>query len=161
MPDQLVVSIFADEAKADSAVETLEGGAAHFSAIRMGAVGVLVLDEKGNLKEHKFGKSHGGKGAGIGLVLAAVAPPTLLVGAVGGGIAGHFYKKGLGLSAEDRERIGAELAGGKAAVGVIVDGDRASVMEDVLNSLGGVTEAHSLDQTLMDEAAATQSPPTE
>lgn len=160
MPDRLVLSIFADEAAADNAVETLQGGAAHFSAIKMGAVGVLVLDEKGNLKEHKLGKSHGGKGAGIGLVLAAVAPPSLLVGIVGGGVAGHFYKKGLGISAEDRERIGAELAGGKAAVGVIVDEDRADVMEDVLNSLGGVTEAHAVDQAALDEAAAAE-PPTD
>jgi hypothetical protein len=156
MPDRLVLSIFADEEAADKAVDVLKEGAARASAIKMGAVGVLVLDEEGKIKEHKLGKRHGGKGAGIGLVLAAVAPPTLLVGIIGGGVAGHYWKKGLGLSAEDRERIGAELAGGKAAVGVIVDEERAAVMEDVLNSLGGETEAHALDQKLLDEAAAAQ-----
>ena len=86
-------------------------------------VGVLVVDEKGQIKEHRLGQRSGKAGAGIGLVLAVIAPPTLLAGMVGGGIIGHFHHKGLGLTDEDRERIAAELAGGKAAIGVLVEED--------------------------------------
>ncbi len=48
-----------------------------------------------------------------------IAPPTLLAGIIGGGVLGALHHKGLGLSAEDRDRIAAELTGGKAAVGVL------------------------------------------
>ena len=77
--------------------------------MNLGAIGVLVVDENGQIKEHKLGARSTKKGAGIGLVLAVVAPPTLLVGLVGGGVLGRFHHKGLGLKDEDRERIGAEL----------------------------------------------------
>ena len=90
------------------------------------AIGVLVLDDKGKIKTHKLGKRSVGKGAGIGLLLAVIAPPTLLAGVIGGGLLGAFHHKGLGLKAEDRDRIAAELAGGKAAVGVLVDEDQAT-----------------------------------
>jgi len=49
-------------------------------------MGVLVADEKGRVKEHKLGQRSGAAGAGIGLVLAVIAPPTLLAGMVDGGI---------------------------------------------------------------------------
>ena len=116
---QLVLGIFADEAAADVAVKWLKDWDKATEEIKLGAIGILVIDEFGKLKEHKLGARSGKKGAGIGLVLAVVAPPTLLAGMVGGGVLGHFHHKGLGLSAEDRERIVGELRGGKAAVGVL------------------------------------------
>ena len=93
--------------------------------VKLSAIGVLVLDEKGQVKEHKLGARSGKKGAGIGLVLAVIAPPTLLAGLVGGGVLGHFHHQGLGLKAEDRDRIVADLQGGKAAVGVLAAGEQA------------------------------------
>jgi hypothetical protein len=88
-----------------------------FARHQLTSIGVLVLDDKGALKTHKMGSRSKAKGAGIGLLLAVVAPPTLLAGVVGGGILGAFHHKGLGLKDADKARIGAELAGGKAAVG--------------------------------------------
>jgi hypothetical protein len=41
-----------------------------------------------------MGTRSGKKGAGIGLVLAVIAPPTRLAGVVGGGTLGHFHHKG-------------------------------------------------------------------
>ena len=83
------------------------------------AIGVLVLNDKGEVKAGKVGKRSVGKGAGIGQVLALFTPVGLGVGLLGGGLLGALHHKGLGLDEADRERIGAELAGGKAAVGVL------------------------------------------
>jgi hypothetical protein len=93
---QIVLGIFADEAAADSAVESLKSWDKVSDEVKLGAIGVLVVDADGQIKEHKLGARSTKKGAGIGLVLAVVAPPTLLVGLVGGGLLGRFHHKGLG-----------------------------------------------------------------
>ena len=94
---QLVLGIFADEAAADAAVEQIKLWGTSYAGVKPGVIGVLVADGKGGIKEHKLGARSGGKGAGIGLVLAVVAPPTLLAGIAGGAILGHFHHQGLGL----------------------------------------------------------------
>ena len=106
----------------------------------MNAIGVLVLDDKGKVKTHKLGKRSVGKGAGIGVVLALIAPPTLLAGVIGGGVLGARHHKGLGIKAEERERIAAELTNGKAAVGVLTVTFDASVVSEKLAELGGAPE---------------------
>jgi hypothetical protein len=149
--NSVVLGIFADEAAADAAVESLKTWDKATEEIKLGAIGVLVTDATGQLKEHKLGARSGKKGAGIGLVLAVIAPPTLLAGLVVGGGLGHFHHKGLSLTPEDRERIGAELAGGKAAVGVLTTGDEdAGMVSGKLAELGGTVEAHEVS----DEALA-------
>ena len=149
--NQVVIGIFGDEAAADAAVETLKAWDKTTEEVKLGAIGVLVTDESGQLKESKLGARSGKKGAGIGLVLAVIAPPTLLAGIIGGGVLGHFHHKGLGLSPEDRERIGAELSGGKAAVGVLTASDeQAGVISGKLAELGGTVETHEVS----DEALA-------
>lgn len=151
---QVILGIFADEAAADAAVETLKTWDKASAEIKLNAIGVLVVDEKGQIKEHKLGKRSVGKGAGIGLVLAVIAPPTLLAGVVGGGILGAFHHKGLGLSAEDRERIGAQLKGGKAAVGVLAGADEAPAISAKLIDLGGKTEVHDVSDEALEAVAA-------
>jgi uncharacterized membrane protein len=152
---KLVLAIFADEASADNAVETLKAWDQTDSRITLGAIGVLVVDDKGKLKEQKMGARSGKKGAGIGLVLAIVAPPTLLAGVVGGGIAGHFHHAGLGLTADDRERLGAELTGGKAAVGVLVPATESDAITATLVDLGGTAQTHDVSDEALEAIAAT------
>jgi hypothetical protein len=157
---QVVLGIFADEAAADAAVESLKGWDKATEEIKLGAIGVLVTDENGKLKVHKMGARNGKKGAGIGLVLAIVAPPTLLAGLVGGGLLGHFVHKGLGLTAEDKARIGAELSGGKAAVGVLAKDEEAGMIVGKLSELGGEVEAHEVsDEALAAVAVAAEAAP--
>ena len=104
----VVLAIFQDEASADTAAVSLkDSGVAHHDAI-----GVLVLNEDGEVKVEKVGKRSMGKGAGIGLILALFTPIGLAVGLIGGGLLGALHHKGLGLDEADRERIGRELAGG-------------------------------------------------
>ena len=152
--DQLVLGIFADEAAADTAVGSLKGWAAASPEVKLGAIGVLVVDEDGQINEHKLGQRSTKKGAGIGLVLAVIAPPTLLVGLVGGGLLGHFHHKGLGLSAEDRARIIGELTGGKAAVGVLAPLDEATLITSKLTELGATVEVHEVSDEALEAVAA-------
>jgi hypothetical protein len=151
---QLVLSIFDDEAAADSAAESLKNWDGYSFEMKMGPIGVLVLDEKGQIKETKLGPRSTGKGAGIGLVLAIIAPPSLLVGLVGGGAIGHFRHKGIGLDQADRDRIVAELAGGKAAVGVMALPRQAQVISETLTDLGGKPEVFDVSDEALEAVAA-------
>ncbi len=151
---QVIIGTFSDEAAADVAVESLKAWDQATEEIKLSSVGVLVLDEKGQVKEHKLGARSGKKGAGIGLVLAVVAPPTLLAGLVGGAVIGHFHHQGLGLSSEDRERLIADLQGGKAAVGVLASGEEAEAIAGKLTELGGDVEAHEVTDEALEAVAA-------
>ena len=158
---RIVLGIFADEAAADAAVKALMDWEAKNEVVSR-PVGVLVVAEKGQVKEHKLGKRSGKAGAGIGLVLAVVAPPTLLAGMIGGGILGHFHHKGLGLTDGDRERIAAELTGGKAAVGVLAGEDlEAAMIARQLAELGGTTEIHLVTDEALEAVAAAAPPESE
>src|SRR5256886_2648320 len=108
----VVLAVFADEAAADSAAQSLKDS----GLARHDAIGVLVLDENGEVKAEKVGKRSSGKGAGIGLALALLTPVGLGVGVIGGGLLGALHHKGLGLDKADRQRLGSALTDGKAAV---------------------------------------------
>ena len=71
-----------------------------------------------------------------------------------GGVAGAIHRKGLGLKPADSERIAGELAGGKAAVGVLVADDRASNVAAKLAELGGTPETHEVPEEVEAEVAA-------
>ncbi len=151
---RVVLGIFAGEEDADAAVASLKAWDEADDDIKLNAIGVLVLDDKGKIKTHKLGKRSVGKGAGIGLVLAVIAPPTLLAGIIGGGVLGALHHKGLGLKAEDRDRIAAELTDGKAAVGVLAAAPQAVAIKDKLAELGGAAEILEVTDEAIAEADA-------
>jgi hypothetical protein len=144
----VVIAFFNDEASADVAVISLKD-----SGVATGdAIGVLVLDENGELKEEKVGKSSWGKGAGIGAVVALVTPVGLVAGLIAGGLLGAIHHKKLGLSDADRERIRSELEGGKAAVGVLAPVSEATLVADKLTELGGTSETHPVSDEAVEQA---------
>jgi len=144
----VVIAIFNDEESADAAATSLKD-----SGVAKGdAIGVLVLDENGNLKAEKVGKRSWGKGAGIGAVVALVTPVGLAAGLIGGGLLGALHHKNLGLDEADRERISSELQGGKAAVGVLAPVSEATVVADKLSELGGTSETHPVSDEAVEEA---------
>ena len=150
----VVLGFFQSEAEADDAVEQMKEWDKWEDEVKLNAIGVLALDAKGKIKTHKLGKRSVGKGAGIGLLLAIIAPPTLLAGVIGGGVLGALHHKGLGLKGADREKIAAHLAGGRAAVGILVKEDQAAAVSARLTELGGTTESHPVDEDVEAEAAA-------
>jgi uncharacterized membrane protein len=154
---QIILAIFESEAAADAAAEELKTWDTENALVTLKSVGVLALDSDGKLKTDKVGRRSTGKGAGIGMVLAMATPIGLAAGLVGGAVLGALHHKGLGLSNEDRERIGKELSGGKAAVGVLVDPLNADAVTSMLAGLGGTPETHDVDDAALaevDEAAA-------
>ena len=141
----LLLSFFADEPEADAAATSLKD-----SGITSGdAVGILVLDAAGNLKEEKVGARSWGAGAGIGACLLVLGPAAMGVGIIGGTAAGGLHHKGLKLSEEDQARISADLAAGKAAVGVLARIEDGRTVQERLTELGGATSSHDV----VDEAA--------
>jgi uncharacterized membrane protein len=144
----LVLSIFATEGQADAAADAVR----HSGAVLDDAIGILVLDEHGKLKTHKVGATSGLKGLGAGVVLGLLGPIGLGVGAAGGAVLGKLHHKSLGLDDADRERIGAALHDGKAAVGVLADPEELVPVESILVDLGGETNAHELDEAALREA---------
>jgi uncharacterized membrane protein len=151
---RLVIAIFDAEADADNAAAAVRDA----RAVVDDAIGVLVLDERGELKTHKVGATSGGKGAAAGAVLAVLGPIGLGVGVVGGALLGKLHHKDLGLDDADRERLGAALRGGKAAVGVLAEPDELVGVESILVESGGETEAHELNEAIIREAIDSAGP---
>jgi hypothetical protein len=145
---RLVISIFDAEADAHAAAAALKDTRASVD----NAAAVLVLDKNGELVTHKTGTTSGGKGMAAGAVLGLLGPVGLGIGVLGGGLLGKLHHKNLGLDDASRERIGAALRGGKAAVGVLADPDELVAVESILVGRGGETEAHELDEAALREA---------
>ena len=150
----VVLAIFKDEAAADAAAQTLKDS----GLARHDAIGVLVLNDKSEVKADKVGKRSTGKGAGIGLALALLTPVGLGAGIIGGGILGALHHKGLGLDKADRDRIAAELGDGKAAVGVLAPVAEADGVTARLTELGGAAESHKVADEDLEEAHAAAAP---
>ena len=148
---QLVLSFFADELAADEAAATIkDAGYAPGDAI-----GLLVLDDAGDLKVDKVGARSWGAGAGIGACLFVLGPAALGVGLLGGAAGGGLHHKGLKLTDEDRARIAADLGAGKAAVGVLAKMEDAPTIDKQLTELGGATSSHDVvDESALKAAAA-------
>jgi uncharacterized membrane protein len=151
----LVLGIFPSEEAADKAVDSLKDWDKASDELKLYAIGVLTKDPAtGEIKTQKMGARMWGRGAGIGLVLGAIAAiPTggLSLAAAGGGAAmggviGNFFHKGLGMSDEDATRIGSELEASHAAVGVLAEKDQADTVEQHVKELGGVTEKHEVSE---------------
>jgi len=145
---RLVISIFDAEADADAAAGALRST----GAVDDDAIGILVLDEHGELKTHKVGPTSGGKGAAVGAVLGLLGPIGLGVGVAGGALLGHLHHKSLGLDDADKDRLGIALRGGKAAVGVLADPDELVAIESILLDRGGETNAHAFDEAVLRDA---------
>jgi uncharacterized membrane protein len=149
---QLIMAFFSDEAAADTAVTNIKMWDKASKEIKLGAIGVLVKDDKGKIKSHKLGQKKTGTFAVLGALAGVLSGGvTVLGGAVVGGILGAFFHKGLGLSKEDLARIGGELDGGKAAVGVLVQPDEAAGVSAKLAELGGKLEVHEVSDEALDQ----------
>jgi uncharacterized membrane protein len=162
----LVLAQFDNEIEADQAVTSLQRWEQVHTQVKLGGIGVLVKDENGQVKEHKLGPRQGWKGSGIGAVLgvAAAIPtgglslvPGIASGAIAGGLAGAFFKKGFHeLTKDDAEAIDQQLNDGRAVVGVLVSKDDADIVSTELTTYGGTLDMKILsDATLKDAAAAT------
>jgi uncharacterized membrane protein len=148
---QVIISLFENEAAAEGAVSFMTGAGLGVND----AIAILSLDEKGELKTKKVGSHSFFKGAGIGAVVGLLFPIGLGVAAFGGGLLGLLRRKNVGLDEAERERLGAELKSGKAAVVVLLsEPDEAVGIRASLTDLGGASEEHAVSDETLEEAAA-------
>jgi uncharacterized membrane protein len=150
---QLVLAFFDTEDAADEAAKAMNDREKATEYMRVDAVGVLVKDGEGKVKEHKLGKRAGKRGMGVGVALGLVAAiPSgglslaggVLGGTAGGGVIGGFFHKGLKMSDEDTARISSELDAGHAAVGVLAWDFETDAVSKKLTELGGTPETHEV-----------------
>jgi uncharacterized membrane protein len=150
---QLVLAFFENEAAADAAVNAVKQWDKASKEIKLGAIGVLVKDDKGKVKTHKLGARKTGTGAVLfGLAAVLTGGASLLAGVVFGGIVGSFFRKGLGMSKDDLARIDGALNGGKAAVCILAAPDEAAAVSAKLAELGGKPESHEVSEEVVQEA---------
>jgi hypothetical protein len=90
-------------------------------------------------------------------VLAALTPPTLLAGALAGGVLGGLHHKGLGVDSAERDQLKSALESGRAAVGALVAETQASAVSDKLTELGGDTQVLSPSDEAVAEVDAVAS----
>jgi uncharacterized membrane protein len=152
---QLVMAFFDSEAAADSAVDALKRWDKASKEIKLGGIGILTKDSKGEIKTHLLGRRHTGAGAVLGAIAGVLSGGiTLIGGAIVGGILGAFFHKGLSLSKDDLTRIDQQLNDGHAAVGVLAEADEAEAVTAKLAELGGVAETHEVTEEAVEQAVA-------
>jgi hypothetical protein len=119
-----VLAFFGDEVAADKAAQTLRKWDEADEYLKLDAVGVLVTDNDGTIKEQKLGMRAGKRGLGIGVTLGVIAAmrrgdpsvrEDLRRVAAGGEVIGQFFRQGLRMSGEDLTSIRRELDEGRAA----------------------------------------------
>ena len=147
---RVVLAVFDDEATADAAAESLKE-----TGIAAGdAIGVLVVGPDGTLKTDKLGARSWGAGAGIGFLLFLLGPALLGIGVIGGTLLGGLHHKSLKMADPEKEALAADLAAGKAAVGVLAHPDDAAAIEAFLAERGGDVRTLAVAQADLDEDAA-------
>lgn len=158
--NQLVLAYFENEEAADAAVSSLKSWDKASKEIKLGAVGVLVKDDKGKVKTHKVGKRDTALGVLLGAIAAVLSGGlALLGGVVGGGLIGSIFHKGLGISKEDMAEIDAKLTDGKAAVGVLAKPDEAADISAKMTELGGEVEAYEVADDAVEQAKTVAAEP--
>jgi uncharacterized membrane protein len=163
----LVVAVFENEAAAVAAAEWLkkwERMNKDVDDIKFGAMGVLTADQDREIKIHRVGRRDAGAGAGLGLIIGALAGALtagvgllggLAAGALVGGLGGGLIHKGLGMHEEDLAELTDQLCSGRAAVAIVVHESDVKAVTEQLIDLGGKTEVYECSLEALEEGGKT------
>jgi uncharacterized membrane protein len=161
--EQAVIASFDSQAQAEQAAKDLMGWDKANDDVKLGAIGVLTKDDKGEIKTHNYSQRNTRKGAKVGMGLGVIAAvfsggltliPTAIGGAVAGGAAGTLFRKGLGMSDEELQQLSTDLDGGRAALLVMCDANEVQATSEYLTAAGGKVQAHTVDSAALESAAA-------
>ncbi len=129
--DVLVLAYYADADAAEAAAKNLKEWDKEDDGVKLGAIGVVTLDEKtGHLRVDEIGQRNAKTGAlwgtaigaGLGLITGGIGViPGMLLGAAIGGGAGSLDHKSLGMSDSDAATLTKNLQEGGAALGIMCD----------------------------------------
>ena len=97
-------------------------------------------------------------GVGLGAIAAVVSGgltliPSVVGGAVAGGAAGSLFRKGLGMSDEDRQKLSTDLDNGRAALLVMCNAGEVEATSEYLTAAGGRPQSYAVDATELENAA--------
>lgn len=160
--EHAVLASFDSQAQAEQAAKDLMGWDKANDDVKLGAIGVLTKDDKGEIKTRNYSQRNTGKGAKVGMGLGVIAAvfsggltliPTAIGGAVAGGAAGTLFRKGLGMSDEELQTLSSDLDGGRAALLVMCDASEVQPTSEYLTSAGGKVETHAVDSAALESAA--------
>ena len=158
--EHAVVALFDNLAAANSAIAGLEQWDKASDDIKLGNIGTISKD--GDKIKTNAGRK-GGKGAKAGAIIGIIAGVlsggvTLiggaLVGAVGGGVLGSFFKKSVGLTKEEIAELGVELDAGRVAVVVACDDNEVEATSAQLTQAGGTVRNYTMPEGTMAATAA-------
>lgn len=147
--NHLVVSYFENRHAAEAAVESLKKWDKANDDIKLGAIAILTLDERGLLTSEEVGQRDTKTGALWGAAIGAAAGiltagigliPAVLVGTAAGGGLGALNHKNLGMSDEDRDSMVDQLRHGAAALAVMADAYEVVITREKMVELGGKTQ---------------------
>jgi len=146
---ELIIAFFDNLAGGQVATRVLaeEAGAAG----RRGIVGMLALDDAGEIDVTKLGDRTSGEGPGVGAVLGVIA-----MALTGDAVPkrGRLFDAGSDLSTDDVVRLAAQLEAGQSAVAVLDQRPEAERVIVRLAVLGGKTEVHHLTDRALRQAAS-------
>lgn len=156
--ERLIIGYFPNKEQAEHAVDALRHWDTSNAAVKLGNIGIMV-QENGKIKTSVPRKA--GKGAALGLGIGAITGILsggmtivggLIVGGVVGGALGALFKKSLGLSPEDMQKITSHLEGGLAAVVVMCDDYEVDGVVSDLKQSGGTVESFDMSSALLPDA---------
>jgi hypothetical protein len=152
--DILILAYYADAEAAEAAAEDLKGWDKANDDIKLGAIGVITLDEdSGSLKVDEIGQRNTRAGAlwgtaigaGLGLITGGIGViPGMALGAALGGGVGALDHKSLGMSDHDVALLKDNLKDGGAALGVMCDDFEVAETEAKIIVGGGVTAYYNV-----------------
>lgn len=160
--DNVVITLFADAAAADEAIDGLKMWDKANDHMKLGAIGVISKDGD---KIKTSTKRKTGKGAAIGATVGVIGAVltggvSLVAGVVGagvlGGVLGAFFKKSMNLTKEEIAALGQELDAGRVAVVVTCDDYEIPLVTEFMVGSGGTVHTYTVPEAALVEAA--QSP---
>lgn len=171
--DRLVVAYFSNKVAAEAAVEGIKAWDKADHDVKLGAIAVMTLDDKGELHADEVGQRSTKSGvlwgtavgAAVGLLAGGIGViPGAIAGAAGGGGLGALNHKSVGMTDADRVKMIDNLEQGGAAVAVMADDFEVAALQAKMAELGGEASAFVVpDETadVLTRAAAAQAAATE
>lgn len=151
--NNLIIAYFPDDDAAQDAAKKLKHWDKEIEDIKLGSIGIITLDNKGELKTHKVSGRATGSGAKWGVALGAVAGifsggiglvGGVVAGAAVGAAGGALFHKSVGMEDDDKARLEAHLQDGGVALVVMVDEYEVGPTKAELSSFGGEVEHYAV-----------------
>jgi uncharacterized membrane protein len=154
--DRLVIAYYSNKSAAEAAAEDLKQWDKANDDIKLGAIGVISLDENsGKIEVDEIGQRNTRMGAlwgtaigaGLGILTAGIALiPGLIAGAAIGGGLGALDHKSLGMSDADVAKLADNLKHGGVALGVMCDDFEVDATKAKLTEAGGTAEYYNVQE---------------